>query len=60
MRRWLWTILILLLSPFLILNEKVDQKGVAPKTPYFARGRRNVTMVYNKTRFAFTILKYLL
>ena len=30
---------------------KVDQKGVAPKTPYFARGRRNVTMVYNKTRF---------
>ena len=33
------------------MNEKVDQKGVAPRTPYFARGRRNVTMVYNKTRF---------
>jgi len=33
-----------------VWKEKVDQKGVAPKTPYFARGRRNVTMVYNKTR----------
>ena len=43
--------------PLVILNEKVDQKGVAPKTPYFARGKRNVTMVYNKTRFASPNLK---
>lgn len=39
------------------ITLKVDQKGVAPKTPYFARGRRNVTMVYNKTRFASPSLK---
>ena len=45
------TILDSLWRGYLILNEKVDQKGVAPRTPYFARGRRNVTMVYNKTRF---------
>ena len=51
-RRWFWIILILLLGLLLISNGKVDQKGVAPKTPYFARGRRNVTMVYNKTRLA--------
>ena len=36
----------------LISIAKVDQKGVAPKTPYFARGRRNVTMLFNKPRFA--------
>ena len=40
----------LLFGIFPIFDIQVGQKGVPGRTPHFAKAKRNISMVYSKTR----------